>query len=356
SYFQKGEEVSQRDLEANGINSHSDLVFLTTDGYIGFTKDYQKVALATEDILLYHPNFYDILLALKKDQTKVISNSVDGIEEIKKITQNLIKNKNREEKIKTIYEYILSRVSYTENIDLQDRKIFSGIETFQNRDGVCEGYTALFYYMLQFAGIYDSKVIYGDVIDSQDFPNIGHAWVQIGENYYDPTFDDPIGQVDTKKFHEYKYYNLPRDIFYTNRYETGNTPETLKSTSLQYRKNLIQQNLSKLIDKYDNTDYRLLIPLKFKQQYGYSYNEEITINNYSKIAPIYEVLDYHYNTESGKLFTIKKLNYFPVDTQNNNIENILSQIDYDVTGYTMFAWKMPDGSYEYRLAYNVEYY
>ena len=68
------------------------------------------------------------------------------------------------------------------------------------------------------------------------------------------------------------------------------------------------------------------------------------------------MLDYHYNTESGKLFTIKKLNYFPVDTQNNNIENILSQIDYDVTGYTMFAWKMPDGSYEYRLAYNVEYY
>jgi transglutaminase/protease-like cytokinesis protein 3 len=46
--------------------------------------------------------------------------------------------------------------------------------------------------MLAFAGIEDIEHIRGYVIDAVDFPQIGHAWVRIGNRYYDPTFDDPI--------------------------------------------------------------------------------------------------------------------------------------------------------------------
>lgn len=47
-------------------------------------------------------------------------------------------------------------------------------------------------YMLNYAGVHDVEVIRGHVIDAQDFPTIGHAWIRIGDRYYDPTFDDPI--------------------------------------------------------------------------------------------------------------------------------------------------------------------
>ena len=356
SYFQDWETITQRDLIHNGIDSNSDLIFLTKEGHLGFSKEYNIVEIAYHKDLKNYINIYDILLALKKDQTKIVSDTKNTITKVQKITQSLTAGKTEEEKIQAIYNYILENISYTENLDLNDRKIFSWIETFNNNNGVCEGYTALFYYMLQFAGITDSKVIYGDVIDSQDFPNIGHAWVQIGNRYYDPTFDDPVGQKQTRELEDYKYYNLPKDLFYTNRYEYATTPESLKTTSLEYRKNLIQENLQNLVIKYKNSDYNLLKPLKFKLQHGYTYNEEITLENFSQIAPIYEVVDYSYNNENGKLYTIKKLNYFPIDTQNNNIETILNQLDYDISQHQMFAWKKEDGTYEYRLWYNLEYY
>jgi len=49
-------------------------------------------------------------------------------------------------------------------------------------------------------------MIKGNVIDAADFPQIGHAWVRIGDTYYDPTFDDPLGNMQVKQRDEYKYF------------------------------------------------------------------------------------------------------------------------------------------------------
>ncbi|MDQ7023901.1 MAG: hypothetical protein Q9M97_10560 [Candidatus Gracilibacteria bacterium] len=43
--------------------------------------------------------------------------------------------------------------------------------------------------------------------------------MKIGKLYYDPTFDDPIGQNSTKEFNEYKYFGLPKDLLYANRFD-----------------------------------------------------------------------------------------------------------------------------------------
>ena len=80
-------------------------------------------------------------------------------------------------------------------------------------------------YMLNFAWVSDTEVIRGFVIDATDFPEIWHAWVRIWNKYYDPTFDDPIGQKDTKKLENYKFFRLPKDLFYTNRFTYDDTPE-----------------------------------------------------------------------------------------------------------------------------------
>jgi len=86
---------------------------------------------------------------------------------------------NQEEKIQSIYAWILENISYSSDVRLDDEKIFSGVETFKNNEGVCTGYTKLMLYMLFYAGIYDVEVIRGHVIDAADFPQIGHAWVRI---------------------------------------------------------------------------------------------------------------------------------------------------------------------------------
>jgi hypothetical protein len=36
---------------------------------------------------------------------------------------------------------------------------------------------------------------------------------------------------------------LPKDLFYTNRFEYENTPEVLKTKDLNYRKDLVSKNL-----------------------------------------------------------------------------------------------------------------
>ncbi len=356
SYFDDGASIQLRDLKHNWVDISQDLAFVTKEWKLWFTKDYSQIELAHHDTIEGHPNMYDILLALRKDQTKIISDTKTSLQNIQDITEQITAGKNTDQKIQTIYHYILEQISYTINLDLNDRKIFSWIETFNNRDGVCEGYTALFYYMLQFAGIDDVEVMYGDVIDSADFPNIGHAWVRIWDEYYDPTFDDPVWASETKKFVDYKYYKLPKDIFYTNRYNYWNTPESLKTTSLQYRKNLIQKNLSTLVEKYSNQWYTLMKPLEFKSQFWYQYDEIIRPENYSNIAPIYNVANYVYQNEEEDSFNIKKLQYFPIAHQTSDLGQILEQINYQTDDYTLFYWQLDDGSHEYRMAYNIEYY
>ena len=60
--------------------------------------------------------------------------------------------------------------------------------------------------MLSLAGIHDVEVIAGHVIDAADFPQIGHAWIRIGDKYYDPTFDDPVGSTQTKTQENYRFF------------------------------------------------------------------------------------------------------------------------------------------------------
>ena len=95
-------------------------------------------------------------------------------------------------------EMALDELSKKEIVDLDDLQIFSGIETFRDGEGVCTGYTKLMLYMLLIAGISDAEEIRGHVIDAPDFPEIGHSWIRIGERYFDPTFDDPLGNTSAK--------------------------------------------------------------------------------------------------------------------------------------------------------------
>jgi thermostable 8-oxoguanine DNA glycosylase len=55
--------------------------------------------------------------------------------------------------------------------------------------------------------------------------------------------------------------------------------------------------------------------------------------------------------ENGYRFTIRSLNYYLLT--ENNVENILSNPKIDISDMYLFLWYKNDGTFEYRLAYDV---
>ncbi|MDQ7009633.1 MAG: transglutaminase domain-containing protein [Candidatus Gracilibacteria bacterium] len=206
-------------LEQNNINPQNAILYYSKNQKYNFIIKHTKIKLINSDIIYGIVDKKDFLDDLVNDKLYLTGDTDNLFIELKSEVQKLVKNKNKEEKIKIIYNFILNNVEYTKDFKISDKKIFSGILSYKNKNGVCEGYAKLASYSLKFAGIKDARIIRGDVIDAQDFPKIGHAWLKIGKLYYDPTFDDPIGQNSTKEFNEYKYFGLPKDLLYANRFD-----------------------------------------------------------------------------------------------------------------------------------------
>ncbi|MFA5917802.1 MAG: transglutaminase domain-containing protein [Candidatus Gracilibacteria bacterium] len=344
--FGKGIIPSKNDLQLSGLDKNTTLLLLDDTIGASFVTDYIKVKLISDNIILGITNKQEFLNELADDKKSLNTDTDKLFLSLKTETINLTKGLSESDKIYKIYDYILKNISYSTKFSLDNKEIFSGIDTYKNKNGICGGYTKLYVYMLSFAGVSGAKVIRGDVLDAPDFPNIGHAWVKIGTSYYDPTFDDPVGAIKTKTYSEYKYFGLPKDIFYTNKYDYGTLPSYLKTESLESRENLIRDSLSKLIPKYESKNYLLLKPFTFRINNGLNYNEKITIEKLKTIIPYYEVNNYEY-IENNQVKKISNIDYYT--TNDSNLEILLEQVGYNVDGLKLFKWD--DGNY--RLSYNV---
>lgn len=334
------------------------IFYKTEDWKYSFIKDYKKVKLISSNIIYWLIWKYNFLKELADDvsspwfKDRNVEDYDESFKKLKKEVLNLTNWLEKDEKIKKIYSWILENISYTEKISFTDKKIFSWIDTYKNKSWVCSWYTILFLYMLSFAWIDDVDVIKWDVIDAQDFPTIWHAWVKIWNYYYDPTFDDPVWLNRAKKFEEYKYYKLSKDIFYTNRYDYWFTPASLKKTTLDYRKNIVKKNISSLVSKYKNSWLVLLKPYIFREKNWLSYNEKITIEKLKKIKTFYKVTNNYLEINSQKKF-ITNVSYLPIT--DSNLELALEQFNYDIDNYyflerNLWNWKM-----ELRMAISLKF-
>lgn len=351
NYFVEPDNITINDLNHNWIYSNNTVLFYLDSKNLWFAKNAKKIKLINNNIIYWIENKYNFLLEIKDDKKYLETDYDNDFLELKKQTLLLTKWLTNNEKIKKIYNYILDNVSYTKIINFEDKKIFSWIELYNNKEWVCEWYTKLFMYMINFAWIWDSQIIRWHVINAPDFPNIWHAWIKIWNKYYDPTFDDPLWLTKTKSYEEYKYFGLPYDLFYSNRFTYEALPEYLKTKSLEYRETFIQNNLYNLANKYKNENYVLLKKSKFKIKYGYLPDENITISNFNKVIPLYEVKD-NTLTKDWKKYFISKLYFYVID--DNILENLLEQIDYNLNWHYFLKWINPDSTYEYRLWYDLE--
>jgi FtsZ-binding cell division protein ZapB len=353
SYLEDTYGVYISGLKKLGIDAENSLLYQDDSEKYHFVTEYRKVFLADQKTLFWIPNKEKILLYLRDDAKEGLLNSSATLSEIQKKAQEMSRYKTREQKISSIYAWVIDHLEYSKVVDFEDAKIFSGLESYENKEGVCTGYTKLTAYMLAFAGVSDLEVVLGDVIDAQDFPQVWHAWIQIGDSYYDPTFDDPVWNTSTRTPEQYRYYALPEDLFYTNRYKRDTTPQSLKSTELLYRKTRVELSLSKLVEKYSWKWYNLLKPFDFRNTHGLTYSKDITPEVLKNIIPFYEVdgKTFSFIDNNGSKKYIKGLNYYTID--NATTETALSELDFDITGLYLFAWKSENGNTEYRLSYDV---
>ena len=350
--FPEGVIPNKIDIDYNNISTENHLAYIS-ENWLVFVKDYKKIKLISDNIISWIPDKSQFLKEVRDDK-KYIQNETDNdFIKLKIISENLTKNLyNNQDKIDVLYNYILENVSYTQPIDLTDKKIFSWIETYKNKDWVCEGYVKYFQYLLQFSWIKDVESLRWYVVDAQDYPQIGHAWTKIWNDYYDPTFDDPLGQTKTKQKEDYYYYKLPQDLFYTNRYDYGTENDTLEKSPLTYREQYIKKNLVEVFSKYQNSNFNILNELSFRNKYGIDMYDDITVDSLKNNYWYTEVNDFVY-TENWITKKITKYNFFTL-TNNEDVKIILKQLNYDLSDYELFEWIDKDWSTHYRLWFNIE--
>lgn len=356
TFFEDRYGFYDSDLIDNKIDKNTTVLYLSENTKYNFIVKNKKVKLINSDIIYWITDKKDFLDDLINDKLHLTEDTDELFIKLKSEISWLTNSSTKKEKIKKIYDFVLNNIEYTKNLDTSDKKIFSWILSYKNKDWVCEWYAKLASYSLKFAWVPEVDVIRWDVIDAQDFPKIGHAWLKIWKLYYDPTFDDPIGQAQTREYEDYLYFWLPKDLLYANRFDYWDTPESLKSKWIEYRTKLVNKNLSELSDKYKNKKYLVLKWVDFNKKYKIEVWKTIDILDAKKILPFYSVTEKQ-NWEitiimNKKEKNITKLQYFQVT--DSNIEQIFKQRNYNIDWLYLFNWKKKDWTYEYRVWFDVE--
>jgi len=329
------------------------LLYKDSKNKFNFVTKYEKIKLINDKDISDIENKALFLKIMSDDFTYLNKDYRLQLKEIKNTTDRITKWKSDEEKIKAIYDWILDNITYSSNFKLTDYFIFSWLETYKNKSWVCEWYIKLTTYMLLYAWINNVEDIRWYVIDAKDFPEIWHAWLRIWNEYYDPTFDDPIWATETRKYEEYKYFKLPKDLFYTNRYDYWKLPEYIKSLSLEKRKEIIFNNLAKLVDKYNWKNYLLLKPFEFRKKYNLPLKQLLTISDLKNVLKYYYVDDYKFYDERWQKRYITSIVYYQVD--DSTIEKVLADnFNYKIDWLYLFKWKDSNWNISYRLTNKVD--
>ena len=336
------------DLILNGDSTKDLVLYLDENWRFNFVSKYEKVKLISEDILTWTSNKDYFLKELASDKKFLYDDTDTEFIKLRDLSKSLNKGLPKEEAIKKTYAWIIQNIDYTKEIDLKDYKIFSWIKTFTNKDWVCDWYVKLMTYILLFSWYDDIEAVRWYVIDAQDFPQVWHAWLRIGDKYYDPTFDDPIGAIADKKYEDYSYFGLPKDLFYTNRYDYKDLPKYLKTDSLDLRKSLVFDNLYDIASKYKTSNYNLLKPFQFRLENGFNYSD-LTIADFKKVLPSYK----NYSDLRKDIY-MSNPRFFTLT--DKNIESIVkNSFNYNLEWLYIYDWELDNWKIEYRLVYDADF-
>lgn len=349
--FDKLDGLYLSDLAWNKISLEKTLVIKNIDGTYVFSNDFKKIRLWSEKIVKNITNKTEFLYNILDDNRNFEDNYDYILADMREVTLNLIQNKTTDEdKIQVIYKRVIDNITYYKNYSDGNKQVFSWILTYKNKTWVCDGYTKIFSYMLSIAGIDDVEIKRWFAFDTTDFPNFWHAWVRIGNYYYDPTFDDPIWN-DEKSNYKYLYYKIPYELMYINRFD-GLVIDNKYKWNLSERKKIVLKNMYDMYEKYKT--YPLMMKIKNRLDLWLQYDDELTLSKLQEKVSFSEVKNYVFYDENGKKYMIAGLNFYVLN--DNDLESILFDSNVNIAKSKFFHWYDKNGKSEYRFAYNIKYY
>ncbi len=342
---------------------HKNIIFFKDfEGKIFYITEFKKTKFIWINLISSVKDKENFIKIIHNDKAFFYEDGEKFFYEIKQLSKSLTKNmKTDDEKIQKIYSWIIDNISYLKDYDLKNKDTFSWIITYKNKTWVCEWYVNLMIYMLLFSGIKDIEDIDGWVTNSKDFLKIWHSWLRIENYYYDPTFDDPIiiwqkqENLNLIKEKKYKYFKLPKDLMYADRYDYEYLAENIKTLSLEERNDIVKKNFYNLALKYKDNNYELLKAYYFRIKYNLKYNEKITKDILKNVViPYYEVYNNNWSILiNERLRYIHQLEYIKFE-KNDDLEPMLEAKNFNIDWIYILKWNFWDNQYEYRLWYNLK--
>ncbi len=322
--------IYESELEANWYSYDEAVILRLQDAKNNITFSPNILKVANEDDFDMNSEFHhelintsirDVLLT-EKDYSKELKDIYNLAQEITRWLTS------EDDKILAIYDWVNKNIVYPRKYDAENILLGSWVETYLNKEGLCIGQTRLMLYLLKAAEIENVKPIAWYVVDSFDFPQVWHAWIQIWDYFYDPSFEREYQQDPSK----YLYYKIPYDIIYTNRYNLKDLPKKLLVADKDEIKKEIKKRRLLLTEKYYPSDkYMLLQRSYFVKKYSLEVEHEITLSDI-----IHQVGTLRIDFKDWSLIQKydifdENITYFNIPSLKTNLEEILQNINYDVT-------------------------
>lgn len=347
----KTKEVSK--IETNNISSINDIKDLDV-WYLKFE--------TIENIINENWDFTFGIWNNSKNLASILKNIKNTVDNITK------KDKTLEDKIFSIYKYIINNVEYDydlyenylrdKNIAIRNFQSFNWFWTFQNKKWVCSWISGLF--QLMWGIVWDNNIEYiiWDYYDFDKNISIAHAWNKRWNKYYDLTFE--MWSYHKQNWN-YLYYWIPKEVLMIDRIEEieKENPE-IKSKfgkNKKFTENFLKNRKQIALNKFWE-DYNLLYPEFIFSKYN--------VSEYSTIEDLYRSLPlkYEYNSPNNKIE-----NFYKITKDNNGKEIKEKVILWEFDGYyasnftslyqSFYAWKSKFKSKDIVLIknlYNNEYY
>ncbi|EKD44314.1 MAG: hypothetical protein ACD_71C00179G0009 [uncultured bacterium (gcode 4)] len=188
-----------------------------------------------------YSNWKSSLHNIKSKTTEITNGAITEEEKVKRIYDWITNNIIYDEYSSQYINWKITEATYKANVTTS---VYNPFGTFDNKKGVCQGISYLFYFMLEFAGVKGSGIETGYLLTKY----LSHQWNRVGDYYFDVT-------ADLSAKNRYLHYKLPKEIMNLDREQGISSQVYLTKKGSDFSTQLISNTLN-YVKSTSNYNYR----------------------------------------------------------------------------------------------------